>query len=154
MASGWRILKARHAASAFSGEGGRHAGGRWHSRGTPVVYLSAHQSLAALEVFVHTQPLSVRQGYVVIEAKWDDALTETWPRDALPPDWRAMPAGVSTAAIGDRWVKEARSVILALPSAIIPAETNYLLNPAHPDVRQVEIGNPIPFVFDQRLLAQ
>ena len=154
MLSGWRIGSARHAKTLFSGAGARRYGGRWNSPGRPLVYLSEHQSLAALEIFIHTQPLSPRNPYVVIAAEWDEALTERLSERALPADWRTSPPGAEAAALGDRWVKEARSAVMAVPSAIIPTETNYLLNPAHPDFRRIRIYKPTPFVFDPRLLQR
>jgi RES domain-containing protein len=49
----WRIFKRRYKASAFTGEGARLFGGRWNSKGIPVVYTSASPSLATLEMLVH-----------------------------------------------------------------------------------------------------
>ncbi len=56
MPEAWRIVKEKHAASAFSGEGAAKTGGRWNSRGVPVVYASATKALAALETLVHLNP--------------------------------------------------------------------------------------------------
>jgi RES domain-containing protein len=56
--------------------------------------------------------------------------------------------------IGDQWVREMRSPVLALPSAIVPAERNFLLNPAHPKFRQVRVHKPVDFAFDARLLGR
>ena len=70
----------------------------------------------------------------------------------LSPDWRAYPAPASTRDLGTAWVKDAQSVVLALPSALVPTETNYLVNPAHPDFSQLHIGNPEDFHFDSRLI--
>lgn len=151
MASGWRIQKARYAATAFSGEGARRFRGRWNSRGVPVIYLSEHQSLAALEVFVRTRPLSPSEDYAVARAEWDDRLMQVCRASELPAGWRMSPATPETVAIGDRWLREARAAVLAVPSAIIPAETNFLINPAHPDFRRVQIAKPMPFEFDPRL---
>jgi len=53
---------------------------------------------------------------------------------------------------GGLWVKQARSAVLELPSAIIPIELNYLLNPAHPEFKKIAIGKPVPFSFDPRFL--
>lgn len=152
MPSGWRIQKAKHSAAGFSGEGARRGGGRWNSVGVPVVYLSEHQSLAAFEVFLQQQPLSPRDAYAIVAAEWDQSLMEVLPSADLPSTWRILPSGPETAAVGDRWVREARSAVLALPSVIIPAETNFLINPAHPDFRRIKIGKPVPFLFDPRLL--
>lgn len=96
--------------------------------------------MAALEVFVRTQPLSAADDYVMISAEWDDRLVETCLLSDLPRDWRASPATAHTVALGDRWIREARSAVLAVPSTIIPTETNFLVNPAHPDFRRIRIS--------------
>jgi len=152
MPSGWRIVKARHAAAAFSGEGARLNGGGWNSPGVAMVYLSAHQSLAALEIFVHLRPLLPRDDYVIFAVEWADGLTSSLNERDLPADWRVSPPGPSTAAIGDEWAKSGRSAVLALPSAMIPAETNFLLNSAQRDFRRIKIGKAAPFLFDPRLI--
>lgn len=149
MKQAWRIVKEKHAATAFSGEGARLHGGRWNSPGTSVVYASGSKALAALESLVHLNPPVIFQ-YVAIPIQFDDALAERVV--ALPADWTEEPAPPATKHIGDRWVKEARSAVLEVPSVIIPGEPNYLLNPAHPDFKRIAIGKPESFSFDPRLL--
>jgi len=151
MPEAWRILKEKHAATAFTGEGAAKTGGRWNSRGVAVVYTSSTKSLATLESLVHLNP-PVFFKYVVMEVQLDEALVETFPVKKLPADWRTEPPPPSTKAIGEAWVREARSAVLALPS-VISGETNYLINPAHPDFKKISIGKPEPFVFDPRLLT-
>lgn len=151
MRRAWRIVKEKHAATAFDGEGAWLFGGRWNSRGTRLVYTSATLSLAALESLVHLNP-PVAFKYVAIPIEFDEALVETVAAAGLPADWTEEPPPPSSMEIGDLWVKEARSVVLELPSVIIQAEPNYLLNPAHPDFKKVTIGKPLPFSFDPRLL--
>jgi RES domain-containing protein len=145
----WRIVKEKHVAHAFSGEGARLYGGRWNSPGTSVVYTSGSRALAALESLVHLNPPVIFK-YAAIPIAFDDALLEEVA--ALPADWTEEPPPSATKAIGDLWVQEARSAMLKLPSVIIPREPNYLLNPAHPDFRKIVIGRPEPFCFDPRLL--
>jgi RES domain-containing protein len=147
----WRIVKAKHAATAFDGEGARLFGGRWNSPGTRMIYTSATLSLAALESLVHLSP-PVLFKYVAIPVEFDESLIETLPASALPADWTEEPPSPSTKSIGDRWVKEARSAVLEVPSVIINAEPNYLLNLEHRDFKKVSIGKPVPFAFDPRLL--
>lgn len=151
MPEAWRIIKEKHAATAFSGEGAAKTGGRWNSRGLPVVYTSSTKSLAALESLVHLNP-PVLFKYVAIRIKFDDALLEILPPKSLPSDWLVEPPPPSSKAIGDAWVGEARSAVLALPSVLISGEPNYLLNPAHPDFKKISIGKPERFAFDPRLL--
>lgn len=145
----WRIVKEKHAATAFSGEGARLFGGRWNSPGVSLVYTSSTQALAALESLVHLNP-PVLFKYVAIPLEFDSALVERPP--ALPATWAEQPAPPSTQALGDQWARESRSAVLQLPSVIIPLESNYLLNPAHPDFRKIVIGKPVPFAFDPRLV--
>ena len=152
MPEAWRIVKEKHAATAFSGEGAAKTGGRWNSRGVPVVYTSSTKSLAALEILVHLNP-PVLFKYVAIRIKFDEALIEIVSPKALPADWRVEPPPPSSKGVGDAWVREARSAVLALPSLIVSGEPNYLLNPAHPDFKKISIGKPEGFSFDPRLLT-
>jgi RES domain-containing protein len=149
--SAWRIVKRRYAKAAFSGEGARRYGGRWKSPGVSLVYTAGSQALAALEILVHLDSAELLQQYVVIEVHLDQSLVARLDPARLPGNWRA---GVSSAAlrrIGDRWAKEGTSAVLEVPSAIIPAEHNFLLNPRHPDFAKLGIGEPVRFEFDRRL---
>jgi len=152
MPEAWRIVKQKHAATAFSGEGAAKTGGRWNSRGVAVVYTSSTKSLAALESLVHLIPL-VRFRYVAIRVGFNDALVEIVPSKALPSDWSVEPPSPSSQRLGDAWVRAARSAVLALPSVIVSGELNFLLNPAHPDFKKIALGKPESFTFDPQLLA-
>lgn len=144
----WRILKQKHAETAFDGEGAWLHGGRWNSPGTRVVYTSGTKALAAFELLVHLNP-PVTFEYVAIAASFDKSLVETVTD--LPADWTEEPPPPSTKGIGDRWVREARSAVLELPSVIIRNETNYVINPAHRDFKKITFGKAEPFSFDPRL---
>lgn len=151
MPTAWRIVKSAQAATAFDGEGARLHGGRWNSPGTPMVYTSHTQSLAALELLIHLQASHLLLSYSSIPANFDSALVQLLDRANLPADWRSSPAPPPLQEIGDRWVAEARSVVLQVPSTIVPSEPNFLFNPGHPDFDQVAIGSPTAFEFDPRL---
>lgn len=145
-------MKKRYAASAFDGEGARVYGGRWNSPGVPVVYVASTRSLAALEMAVHLDRSTFLSSFVVIPCEFDERLVTTVAHDALPAQWRRDPPPSELAQIGDTWAKAAQSAVLAVPSAIIEEETNFLLNPVHPDFSKIPIGEPQDFEFDQRLL--
>jgi RES domain-containing protein len=147
----WRLVKARYAATAFDGEGARLYGGRWNSPGVRVVYGSGSAALAALEVLVHLNASQLLPAYALVSADVPDALVEVLPAAALPQNWRDSPPPAETAAIGDAWVAGAGAAALAVPSAVIEAERNYLLNPAHPGFARVAIAAPERFAFDPRL---
>ena len=152
MPSAWRIVRAARVNSAFTGEGARVYGGRWNSRGTPVIYVSEHESLAALELFVHLTPLSPDDLYRSFRLEWEDKLTEYFAVKNLPANWNAEPPAIQTMQIGDDWVDTGKSVALGVPSVLTTSEMNFLLNPKHPDFKKIKISQPIDYRFDSRLL--
>ncbi|BBD78379.1 RES family NAD+ phosphorylase [Hydrogenophilus thermoluteolus] len=147
----WRITTARFVNSAFSGEGARRYGGRWNPKGWPVVYTAESQSLALLELMV--QDAALRAHYVFIPAYIPDALAQTVIEvQDLPSDWRTLGARDMLQALGLAWLKGGQTAILNVPSAVVPGERNFLLNPNHPDFAQIVIGEPQDFQVDIRLL--
>jgi RES domain-containing protein len=154
MFSAWRIVRASREKTAFTGEGPWRYGGRWNSPGVGVVYVSEHQSTAAFEVFVNRTPFILEERYKAFQLEWPDQLTEIFPVRKLPANWRIHPPPIEAREIGDGWIREQRSAVLALPSAISPADTNFLLNPAHSDFKRIRIHPPIDYDFDSRLLGR
>jgi len=148
----WRLSKARHAASAMSGDGARRVGGRWNPPGHSVVYASSSLALACLESIVHFDAgaYDIARVCVPIDLPGDLPI-ERLDIDSLPDDWRASPLPESTQALGRQWLQQGRSAVLAVPSAIVPQEHNYLLSPAHPDFPRIEVGPARPYVFDPRI---
>jgi RES domain-containing protein len=138
----------------FDGEGAYRYGGRWDSRGVRVVYLSSSPALAALEVLVNVADpqLLYTIPYVVIPVEFDEAHLSRPER--LPKKWKEDPPPKAAARIGDAWVMSAASLLLEVPSAVVPFENNYLLNPAHPAMGSLHIGDPQGFNFDPRLLRR
>jgi RES domain-containing protein len=97
----WHIVKKKHRASAFTGEGARLFGGRWNSKGVGIIYTSASPSLAVLEILVHLDAHDILQAYLLAEISFDVALVEHLPASKLPADWRKDPAPVSLRNLGD-----------------------------------------------------
>lgn len=149
MISAWRIVKEKYADAAFSGEGARQAGGRFNSVGVPVVYTSSSLALAQLEILVNLPTERLLSSYVAFRVRFDETLVQ--PVGDLPANWRQNPAPRSVKTVGDRWVASERSLVLRVPSAVVPAERNYLINPRHPDVDKLEIEGPFDPQIDPRL---
>jgi RES domain-containing protein len=149
--AGWRIVPEDQADTSFDGEGARLYGGRWNSVGVSLVYASEHQSLAALEARVHIDKTKMRKLYKCFVFHFDEDLLELFRVGGLPKDWQQEPPPPSLQLLGDNWVKSGASVILAVPSVVIPKELNYLINPKHPDFAKLKIEKPTDFAFDQRL---
>jgi RES domain-containing protein len=148
----WRIVKKRHADSAFRGEGARQYGGRWNSPGIPIAYASETRALCLLEVLAGLGSIRHLQSYVLIPATFDDSLILSVVQERLRADWRQSPPPPSTQQIGDEWASLEQSAILRVPSVIVPDEHNYLLNPVHPDFQHIRIGSPEEITIDSRLL--
>jgi RES domain-containing protein len=150
----WRLVKSRHARAAFDGEGARLYGGRWNSPGTRVAYASDSVALAALEVLAHLQSTAVLQAYSLATIRFPESLVETLDPALLPSEWRRFPSPPENQAIGDTWVAESRSLVLRVPSAIVPSASNYLINPAHARFVAAVTERPERFAFDPRLLKR
>jgi RES domain-containing protein len=152
MPRAWRIVKKRHAEEAFDGEGARLYGGRWTSPGFQAVYASESRALATLEVLAGLQTNSPLPGYVLIPAEFDDSLVVAIELEDVPADWRQNPPAPSTQRLGDEWIARRESAVLRVPSALVPRESNYVLNPRHPDFSTIRVGEPEPVAMDPRLL--
>jgi RES domain-containing protein len=148
---GWRIVKEKHAKTAFSGEGARIFEGRWNSGGVRMVYCSEHLSLAALEILVHTQPVMIRDKFRMFRVAWDEAMMTTIDLKKLPRGWNAQPPSLISKKIGDEWIRSSRSAVLAVPSIVVPRERTFLLNPKHRDFPRIKIKDSGSFVLDPRL---
>ena len=90
--------------------------------------------------------------YKCISFRFDDDLMMTLPAKSFPKHWQQGPPTPALQSMGDRWLASGDSVILAVPSIIIPAEHNFLINPRHPDFKKIKLGKqPTDFTFDYRL---
>ena len=139
----------------LNGEGGRLIGGRWHTQGRPIVYLSEHPALALLEHLVHLEIEleDLPDSYQLLEVEIpdnvptgsvsDDGLSQ---RDA---NWRSNVA--LTCSVGDAWLTDAQALIYRVPSVILPRSTNVLFNPAHSDAHRARIVSSTNPPYDPRL---
>lgn len=151
MPTAWRLCTARRKAEAFTGEGSRLAGGRWNPKGTAVVYTADSLALAAVELFVHLDPAELSAAYVSIPVTIPiDLPILRVEATRLPRGWRTTPPPPSLAQLGRRWVLDSVTAVLRVPSAVVPEEPTYILNPGHPDFAKLQIGPAQPFQFDPR----
>lgn len=147
----FRIVKSRHAAEAFTGEGARMHGGRCNHPGVPMVYAAQSRALATLETLAHFAGAERRIGFVVFEIEIPDPFVEILSAAKLPAGWRSREPSPATQDLGTAWQQGWRSVALAVPSVPIPEEFCVLLNPQHPDTSKVMVKYPVAFEFDERI---
>ena len=147
----FRIVKKRHALTAFTGDGARAYGGRWNLPGIPMVYAAHTRALAALESLAHFGGAERRMEFVTFEIEFPDRLAAKLDAAFLPRDWRSEEPGASTQKLGSEWQRSRRSAVLVVPSVLVPQEHCVLLNPEHPGIGRIMISWPEPFAFDARL---
>jgi RES domain-containing protein len=149
----WRITPARYKDTAFNGEGAKEYGGRFNRVGTPMVYTSESLALATLELLTKINSRSRAAGRVCLPVQFDEAHVLVRNEDDLPEGWDARPYGPASQEIGDAWVRSQASLVLRVPSIVVPREHNYLINPRHPDASDVEVGEAEPLDLDPRILS-
>lgn len=147
----YRIAKCIYA-DDLSGTGARLYGGRWNSEGRPMLYLASSRSLAMLEVLVHLNPLIIPDNFCLAQIEVPDHSITSLDVTLLPDNWREVSAPGILKELGNEFLKNGRHLLMKVPSAIVPAEFNYLLNPLHPEAGKVSVAIKEPFGFDERLL--
>lgn len=116
------------------------------------MYTAESQALAVLEILVHLGAADPLESYALIPVQIDEKFVIRIEVSELPPDWRNYPSPKTLQDIGDEWVRSGRSAVLQVPSALLPSESNFVLNPTHFDFKRLGLGESIPFDFDSRML--
>ena len=129
----WRISRHRD----LSGTGGLRSSGRWHYAGRPIVYLAESPAAALLEVCVHTSANDVPPEFMLLKIEGPDVDVPSVTIDDLPGDWRARLE--VTRDLGTDRLEKNESVMLRVPSAIVPETMNCLFNPAHRQAAEFRI---------------
>ncbi len=125
-------------------------GGRWNHKGTAVIYAAASRALCALEILANADELA--GDYVIAPIDLPDDLAITCLSvEALPSNWTATEPTDETRDAGTAWASSLATAILVVPSAVIARESNYLLNPCHPDFARIRFLRREPFRFDDHL---
>ena len=126
---------------------------RWNPRYVHIIYTASSIALACLENLVHRSGEGLNANFRVVEINIPNEVTskEITPEE-LPDNWYTINGYSACQSIGRRWVDEQRSCTMFVPSSIIPAETNVLINPNHPEFHQISIRSIREFSFDKRLI--
>ena len=151
----YRVLRQRYASSPFDGEGAYRYGGRWSSPGTRLCYTSEHQSLALLEYFLHLDKDDPPEDLVIATAEVpDDLARERVEAGDLPRNWRQAAAPAQLARVGDDFVRRGEHCLVVVPSVIAPSDSNYLINPQHPDFKRIVTRGLAPVSYDPRMFVK
>ena len=149
----FRIEREKYLETTLQGVGAALTEGyRWNSLNTYFVYTTESRALSTLEVAVHLdflEDLPTDRFYVEIEIPDDIEILEL-SIDQLPENWDSKPPILETQFIGDDFVSQKNAAVLKVPSAIIPPEFNYLINPNHPDSAKIKVTSTQRLRFDNR----
>lgn len=151
----WRICRKPFSRSPLDGRGGLIVAGRWHTPRRLVAYASESLALASLEVLVHCDHDLLPSDLVAVEVEVPAKLKigEIKLND-LPRNWRKHPAPRRLQELGNEWLDAGRTAILRVPSALVPTESNYLVNPLHPAFSELHVVRRIKFSFDDRFATR
>lgn len=148
----WRICRSAFSKTPLDGRGGLIAAGRWHTPRRLIVYASESLALASLEVLVHCDVDLLPTDLVAIELEIPEHVQcQNIHVEDLPRSWRTQPPTRTTQRIGNDWLDAGKGLLLRVPSALIPTEMNFLINPVHPSIRDVRVVRRMKFRFDERL---
>jgi RES domain-containing protein len=137
----------------ISGNGAKLFGGRWNSKGMSVLYTSNHISLSVLELLVHNKNYSsYKDPFLISISIPDDMIPVLTAVEKLTAGWNSKIE--YTRWIGDQFLSVNSSLVLQVPSSIIPQEHNFLINPRHKDFKKVKIVATELFELDKRLFNQ
>jgi RES domain-containing protein len=153
MIRAWRLTRRVHATppiEAYNGAGAERRGGRWNRLGTRAAYASSTRSLAALEYLANVDPEDLPDDLVFAGATFGERDVES--RDP-PAGWDAV-GSIAAVEYGESWLRSRRSLALSVPSAIVQAERNYVINPEHERARTLAVDELETFAFDARLLPK
>jgi RES domain-containing protein len=146
----WRLFPARFRETAFTGVGGLYAARRWNHLGTAMVYCATSRALAVLEFFVNLEQNEAPDDLLLAEAEIADELVEQLDLALLPAGWREL-NNLACRDLGSGWAAGGRSVALKVPSVVVEGEWNVLLNPRHADFSRIQLAEPKPFRYDERM---
>jgi RES domain-containing protein len=146
----WRISQRRFALDKLCA-GAARFGGRWNPIGMPALYCGTSVAICALEKFVHIGAAPVPPLVLVSVDIPDSSLLYAPLIAVLPVGWDTMPTSAAAQKFGAAWLAAGNNLAMAVPSAIVPEETNVILNPRHPEYAQVELAVVRQFQFDNRM---
>lgn len=147
----FRLCRSRYS-SDLSGKGAESGGGRWNSKGTPMVYTSESRALCLAETAVNLPINYLTDDYRMVSIFIPDniKIVELKLTD-LPADWQSYPHSHSTQIIGDLFVGKKEFLVMKVPSVIVPEELNFLINPLHQMAKSISIEKTLLFRIDNRL---
>lgn len=129
------------------------AANRWNKKDEFVIYTGSSRSLSTLEMVAHRSYINISNQYKLLIILISDESLIKELNINLPENWKSIEAYVELQEIGSKWYHSNESLVLKVPSAIIPQEYNYIINTKHPlFATNIILKKVDDFVWDNRLL--
>lgn len=134
----------------LDGQGAALYLGRWNKTGVRLVYTSQSPELAMLELLTKLNPAAFGVRLAIEIDVPDDARVE----DAAPAMLGHLLRGEDgdTQTYGSGWAAGGQSLVLKVPSAVLPVSSNYLINPRHPQAKRLRVVRQVGVAMDPRLV--
>jgi len=150
----FRLSKAAYGLD-LSGKGAERSGGRWNSKGVPMVYTSSSRALCTAEIAVHVALGLVPSGYQLITIEIPERYNiEELDLQILTDGWKSFPYTRETQQLGDSFIKNKKSLVMKVPSAVVQGDFNFLINPLHEGIAEIVVLKTEMFLFDERLFRR
>jgi RES domain-containing protein len=149
----FRISQEKYSSKLFASG----AANRWNKKDEFVIYTGSSRALCSLEFLVHTnlvRPASSFKVMIITIADKPNLIKEL-DLKSLPKDWRKLSAYNTLQDIGSTWYQGMESLVLKVPSVIVPQEFNYIINTKHPDfTKLIKLFETEDFIWDERLFSK
>jgi len=138
-------------ANDLSGEGARLYGGRWNHPGTACIYSAESRALCVLQFTAHVSAETLPKSLSISSIEIPDDSIKVISPSSLPTNWKSWPHSKSSRDYGTKLLEACKFLVLKFPSAIVPDEFNYIINPLHTRMKEVKVKEVKDFTWDTRL---
>jgi RES domain-containing protein len=146
----YRIGKTKYA-KELKGKGAKMNGGRWNYEGVACIYTAQSRALSLVEYSAHVSLEDLPRALCFTTFDVPDSPIFELEIDVLPENWDHWPYPKETRDFGSELLRKNEYLLFKFPSAIVPFEYNYLINPQHKEMTNVTIMDVIEYSYDTRL---
>ncbi|HEX5153120.1 MAG TPA: RES family NAD+ phosphorylase [Parafilimonas sp.] len=138
-------------ANDITGEGARLNGGRWNHVGISCIYAGESRAIVLLEYSAHVSIHDIKRALSFTTFSVPDDSITALKIANLPGNWKDFPHPNETRDLGSKLLSENASLVIKIPSVIIPQESICLINPNHPDIKKIEVVDVADYSYDLRV---
>jgi RES domain-containing protein len=124
--------------------------GRWNSAGNKIIYAAESIPLAFLETMIRRQGIGFSDQFRILFLEMpDNSSMSAIEEKSLDPEWRE--SNTICQVKGDQWYREGSSLLLKVPSSVMPYSYNFLINMQHPESKLLKLKTITDLMPDPRI---